>query len=59
MARALAVIPTVAGPATGLGALYELARFSDHPISEADSRRAAAALDEARGSLVVMADHER
>jgi len=57
MSRALAAIPTLADPAVRLGALYEVARFSDHPIGEEDRHRAAAALEQAREALSAMADH--
>lgn len=51
MRRVLGTAPVLAEPALLLGALYELARFSDHPISRNDHQRAAAALDRARHTL--------
>jgi hypothetical protein len=57
MARALAEFPALADPAVQLGALYEVARFSDHPVGEADRRRALAALEEARGAFTAMGTH--
>lgn len=52
MARVLVDVPTIAEPAVELGRLYELARFSDHPISEDDRQQAVEQLAAARRSLV-------
>ena len=52
LSRVLAVVPQLAGPAVRLGALYELARFSDHPISNADRKRAADELARARRTIL-------
>jgi hypothetical protein len=51
MTRVLAVLPALVGPAVRLGRLYELARFSDHPITGDDRDQAAAALRRARHAL--------
>jgi MFS family permease len=51
LARVLASLPVVLGPAIRLGELYELARFSDHAITSDDQRRAAVALDQSRNML--------
>ena len=56
MTRALAAFPVIKRPAVLLAHLYELARFSDYPITAADRDRAAAALNEARGSLTAAGD---
>ncbi len=56
LARVLAAVPLLAAPAVQLGLLYELARFSDHPITDNDRQRAAGALNLARSTLVTMAD---
>lgn len=55
MARVLATVPVLTAPAVRLGQLYELARFSDHPISGADRQRAADELAQARRALVALA----
>ena len=55
MARVLATVPVLTAPAVRLGQLYELARFSDHPISGADRERAADELAQARRVLVALA----
>ena len=57
--RVLAHIPGLADPAVRLGGLYEVARFSDHAISEADRRHALQALDEARSTFAGMVEHAR
>jgi len=54
LARVLAAVPLLAAPAVQLGLLYELARFSDHPITDDDRHRAAGALALARSTLVTM-----
>ncbi len=51
IARVLADFPALAGPCVQLGRLYELARFSDEPISSGERDVAAAALAEARRGL--------
>jgi len=51
LARALAAVPAVAAPSVRLGHLYELARFSAQPITEADRVRAAESLAQARRTL--------
>jgi hypothetical protein len=50
--RALAEVPEVGGPAIKLGELYEIARFSDIPITSEDQRLAASELDRARRQLM-------
>lgn len=55
MARVLATIPVLTAPAVRLGQLYELARFSDQPISGADRERAADELVQARRALMALA----
>lgn len=55
VARVLTAIPVLAGPAVRLGRLYELARFSDHPITGEDQMGAAEALAQARRTLVTLA----
>ncbi len=55
LARVLGSDPVVAEPAVRLGALYELARFSDHPITATDQHHAATALDRARHELAAPA----
>jgi hypothetical protein len=55
LAGVLAALPSVAGPAVRLGRLYELARFSNHPITEDDRIRAAESLERARHTLVAFA----
>ena len=52
LARVLAEVPSLSGPAVRLGLLYERARFSDHPITHADRATAAAELTRARRLLV-------
>jgi len=54
--RALAAVPEIARPAVHLGRLYEIARFSDHTITEDDRRRAATALERARRTLASAGD---
>ncbi len=49
--RVLERFPSVAGPAVRLGALYEIARFSEHPISVEDQHDAGDALRESRIGL--------
>jgi len=51
LARVLAAIPLLVSPAVRLGQLYEVARFSAHPITDDDRNRAAEALARARRSL--------
>lgn len=51
LARVLADDPGLAAPAIELGALYELARFSDREITIDDQHRAAESLDRARHKL--------
>ncbi len=51
LTRVLVEVPVVTGPAVRLGELYELARFSDHPITSADQQEAAQALGQARSRL--------
>lgn len=51
LARVLAALPVVLGPAIQLGELYEVARFSDHAITSEDQQEAAVALDLARHEL--------
>jgi hypothetical protein len=51
LTRVLVEVPVVTGPAVRLGELYELARFSDHPITRADQQEAADALGQARSKL--------
>ena len=51
LGRALERFPRVAGPAVRLGQLYELARFSDHPITAVDQHDAADALRRSRAEL--------
>jgi hypothetical protein len=51
LARVLADDPGLAPPAIQLGALYELARFSDREITIDDQHRAAESLDRARHRL--------
>lgn len=53
--RVLANLPINADPVTGLAALYELARFSDHPITADDRRSATVALGRARNDLATLA----
>ena len=55
LAGVLAALPSVAGPAVLLGRLYELARFSGHPITENDRVRAAESLERARRTLATFA----
>ena len=59
LARVLAAFPMVASPAVRLGQLYEVARFSDHPITNNDRNRAGEALARARRALVTLADDPR
>jgi len=59
LARVLAAFPMVASPAVRLGRLYEVARFSDHPITNNDRNRAGEALVRARRALVTLADDPR
>lgn len=49
--RVLADLPELAGPAIGLGRLYEIARFSRKAVTESDQARAASALREAQDRL--------
>lgn len=49
--RVLAQLPDIANPAVKLGQLYEVARFSDSPITLADQQLAASQLDRARQHL--------
>ena len=51
LASVLAAMPSLAGPAVRLAHLYELARFSDHAITNDDRDRAADALAQARLDL--------
>ncbi len=51
LAGVLAALPAVAAPSVRLGQLYELARFSDQPITEDDRIRAAESLARARSTL--------
>lgn len=51
MARALAAVPVVARPAVSLGQLYEVARFSNGPITGDDKDRAARELAAAKEAL--------
>ncbi len=51
MARVLAAVPVLADPAVRLSHLYELARFSDHAITDDDRDRAATDLRHARNAL--------
>lgn len=53
--RVLSAVPVLAAPAVRLGRLYELARFSNHRITEAHRRSAAAELRRARQTLLVLA----
>lgn len=59
LADVLAAMPELAGPAVRLGHLYELARFSDHAITNDDRNRAADALARARLDLVSSAGDRR
>ena len=56
LARVLQSVPVTAAPAIRLGELYELARFSQRPITADDQHRAAHALDRARRDLATTAD---
>jgi hypothetical protein len=56
LARVLADDPGLAPPAIRLGALYELARFSDREITLDDQRSAAVSLDRARHELATPVD---
>lgn len=49
--RVLADMPELAGPAIGLGRLYEVARFSRRAVTESDQVRAASALRQAQNRL--------
>lgn len=49
--RVLARFPATARPVTELAELYELARFSEHPIAASDQRRAAVSLNAALDRL--------
>ena len=51
LAFVLAAMPALAGPAVQLGHLYELARFSNHAITNDDRDRAADALAQTRLDL--------
>ena len=51
LASVLAAMPALAGPAVRLGHLYELARFSDKPITNDDRDRAVDALARVRHDL--------
>ena len=51
LASVLAAMPALADPAVRLAHLYELARFSDHAITNEDRDRAAQALAESRLDL--------
>ena len=51
LASVLAAMPSLAGPAVRLAHLYEIARFSDHAITNDDRDRAADALTQARLDL--------
>ena len=51
LASVLVAIPALAGPAVRLGHLYELARFSDHAITNDDRDRAVDALAQTRLDL--------
>ena len=55
LARVLASVPVVAGPAGRLAELYELARFSDYEITKDDQRRALLALNTSRRNLGALA----
>jgi len=55
LAQVLAAFPLLASSAVQLGLLYEVARFSDHPITNDDRDRAAEALARARRALVTLA----
>ena len=55
MAGVMAAAPALTGPAVRLGRLYEIARFSDQPISNDDRDRAAEALTEALGTIATPA----
>jgi len=55
----LAAFPLLTSPAVRLGRLYEVARFSDHPITNDDRVRAAEALARARRALVTSAGDPR
>jgi hypothetical protein len=59
LGRVFAAVPMLTGPAVRLGELYELARFSDHPISAADREGAADELARARLALVTSAGDTR
>ena len=59
LARVLEGAPVIAAPAVRLGELYELARFSDRPITGDDQRRAANELDRARRDLAGLVDGPR
>lgn len=53
LARVLADLPIDSGPVLRLGQLYQIARFSDHPVTGADRQNAAAALTEVGRQLAV------
>jgi len=59
LAGVLAAFPLLTGPAVRLGQLYEVARFSDHPITDDDRVHAAEALARARRALVASAGDPR
>ncbi len=54
LARVLASVPLVVGPAVRLGELYALARFSDYEITEADQHSAALELERSRRHLAAV-----
>jgi hypothetical protein len=53
LARVLADLPIDPGPVLRLGQLYQIARFSDHPVTGADRQNAAEALTEVGRQLAV------
>ena len=55
----LAAFPVLASPAVRLGQLYEVARYSDHPITNDDRVSAAEALARSRRALVTLAGDPR
>ncbi len=54
LSRVLVAVPVVVGPAVQLGELYEVARFSDHAVTQEDQQRAAVALDRSRSELAAL-----
>lgn len=58
VAHVLDRFPVDAGPMLDLARLYEVARFSDHPVSESDRRSASEALNQVRAELATVSPSE-